>query len=281
MPVYNAGEFLVESLQSVVNQTYKNWELIAVDDKSTDNSLEILKEFAKQDRRIRVFRNKKQKHVAATSSFALTKCRGEFIARMDADDISMPRRFEKQVAFLQKHTQVVMVGGQCEIIDRDGNMIGYKKFPLTQKEVYKMIFRSIPVQQPSVMINRTLLPKDFVWYDKRFSVAEEVELIFKMFQFGKIRNMPEVLLKYRIHGNNVSLVHPKKTFYMTLETRLKAIRKYGYRPDANGIVMTIAQTVVVTALPESLIYPVYSFVRGLKTKTAPFTDKLVLAKVRI
>lgn len=280
MPVYNAGTFLYQAIESIRFQSYTNWELIAVDDASTDNSYSILREFAKMDKRIKVFRNTKRINVSATAAFALKKCRGSFIARMDADDISRSDRFEKQVKFLTKNKDVVAVGAQCNLIDREGNLIGKKSFPTNYADIRKMIFWSIPLQQPSVMINTAKLPSDFVWYDKRFNVAEEVELIFKLFQYGKVCNLPQRLLQYRIHDNNVSLQHPKKTFFLTLETRIKALWKYNYRPTIGGLVVTIVQTGLVVLLPEEWIFPLYSFVRGLKDKNL-ILSRLQVEKVRV
>lgn len=280
MPVHNAGAFLYEAIESIRSQTYTNWELIAVDDASADNSYAILREFARKDSRIKVFKNKKRLNVSGTAAFALSKSKGSLIARMDADDISRADRFEKQVKYLLKNKDVVAVGAQCNLIDKEGNIIGKKSFPTDYADVRKMIFWSIPLQQPSVMINKAKLPKNFIWYDKRFNVAEEVELIFKLFQYGKVCNLPQRLLQYRIHDTNVSLQHPKKTFFLTLETRIKALWKYNYRPTIGGLAVTFAQTGLVILLPEEWIFPIYSFMRGLRDRK-PIISRLQFEKVRI
>lgn len=264
MPVYNAGNFLMEAVESLQGQTYKNWELIAIDDYSSDNSLETLKSFAKKDKRIRVFRNKRQLGVSKTANLALSKTKGQFIARMDADDICLPYRLEKQLKFLQKHQEIVAVGGQCDLIDEDSNKIGEKRFPVDSDRVEKMIFSNIPLQQSTLMVNRKLLPNKFTWYNSHLDVAEEVELLFKLFKYGKVCNLADIVLQYRLHSENTSLKEPKKTFFLTLKTRFVAIYKYGYRPTFMGLIISLAQLVVVGLLPKSLVYPVYVFVRGAK-----------------
>jgi len=264
MPVYNAGNFLMEAVESLQGQTYKNWELITIDDCSSDNSLEILKFFAKKDKRIRVFQNKKRKGPSATANYALSKVKGNYIARMDADDVCLFNRLEKQLRFLQKHQEVVAVGGQCDLIDKDGNKIGEKRFPTDSDRVEKMIFSSIPLQQPTLMVNCKLLPNKFTWYNSRSDVAEEVELLFKLFKYGKVRNLADIVLQYRLHGENTSLKEPKKTFFLTLKTRFMAIYKYSYRPTFMGLITSLVQLVVVGLLPKNLIYPVYVFARGIK-----------------
>jgi glycosyltransferase involved in cell wall biosynthesis len=264
MPVYNPGQFLLPALESIINQTHSNWELIAVDDASTDNSYQILKNYAQKDKRIQVFRNKVNSGVSKTANFALQKAQGQFIARMDSDDVMYPSRLEKQVKFLLKNPDTVLVGGQCLLINEQGLKIGEKRFPTNFQNIKKMIFWNIPVQQPTTMVNTALLPKDFVWYDNQFTSAEEVELLFKFFKLGKVANLKSYLLKYRIHGKNTSLINPKETFYLTFKSRIKAVYKYGYIPSAKGIFISLAQLMVVTFLPEKAIYPIYSFIRGQK-----------------
>lgn len=264
MPVYNAGNFLVEAIESIQNQTYQNWELIAVDNRSTDNSWQILQESKKNDKRIKIYRHDENQGVAHTANLALTKVKGQFIARMDADDVSLPWRLEKQVAFLQTHPQAVAVGGQCELINQNNEVIGEKRFPTNHLDIKRMMFCSIPLQQPTMMVNRKLLPKNFTWYEDNQDVAEEVELLFKLFKYGQVHNLPEIVLHYRLHGKNISLQNPKRTFYLTFKSRLRAIYKHGYQPTLGGLLVTISQFFLVTLLPNKLIFPIYALTRGIK-----------------
>jgi glycosyltransferase involved in cell wall biosynthesis len=260
MPVRNAGNFLLEAIESILNQTYTNFELVIVNDASTDNTAKILSSF--KDNRMRVFRNKRRLGVTKSANLAISKAKGEYVARMDGDDVADSKRIEKQINFLIKNKNVVAVGGQCELIDSNGFKIGDKRFPFKSEDIKRMIFSSVPLQQPTLMVNTGLLPKGFVWYDENYSSAEELELLFKLFKFGEVRNLKDYLLKYRIHKGNTSLVNPKRTFTLTLKTRFLAISRYGYRPTFMGIVTTIIQTVLISLIPESWIYPIYSVVRG-------------------
>ncbi len=264
MPAYNAGNFLSESIRSIQNQSYSNWELIIIDDASTDNSRKILRSFVKNDERIRLYFNQTNLGVSKTANIGISKANGKFIARMDADDIASFDRIEKQVEFLTTNKKTVAVGGQCELININGKKIGEKKFPLKNKEVKDMIFRSVPLQQPTLMVNKQLLPNKFVWYDEDYSSAEELEFIFRIFKFGNVQNIPNIVLKYRIHEGNTSLINPKKTFFLTLVTRINAIGKYSYRPSLMGIFVTLIQVMIVSILPNSWIYPIYSYIRGIK-----------------
>ena len=267
MPAYNAGSFLAESLESVMNQTYRNWELIAIDDASTDKTLEILKEYQRRDGRIKILQNKQNLGVSASANRTLKKTRGDLIARMDADDICFPNRIEIQVGYLLKNLNVVAVGGQCEVIDEKGKKIGEKTFPLKFEEVKRTIFIRIPLQQPSVMVNKLLLPKNFIWYDSNFLTAEEVEFLFRLFKYGEVHNLNKKILKYRIHARNTSLIHPKRTFYLTFRSRLRGTWKYGVWPGFGGLFVSLFQLVIVSLLPSRMIYPLYEAVRGIKKKS--------------
>lgn len=260
MPVYNAEKYLSKTLESIKSQTYKNWELFAIDDWSTDKSYSILLDFAKKNKRVKVYRNGKHRGVAGAANLALSMIKSDYVARMDADDLMHPERIEKQLKFLKNNADVVVVGSQCILIDKNGQKIGEKKFPVQNADICKMIFRSIPIQQPSMMINRSLLPKDFVAYDKSKNTAEEVELLFKLFKYGKAANLSDFLHFYRLHDENTSLKDPKKTFYLTFLTRLK----YAYKASLLDLLLNFLQLLLIFVLPTKLIFPLYSLWRSKK-----------------
>jgi len=277
MPVFNAQAYLAQAVESIQNQTHTNWELIIFDDFSTDGSFQLAIDLACKDSRIQVHRNGRHRGPGGAANMALPYTRGQFIARMDSDDISLPDRFEKQVAYLQANPAVIAVGGQCQLIDSQNNLIGEKLFPTNPAQVEEMMFYYYPIQQPSVMINTDKLPNDFVWYNEDVESAEEHELLFKFFQYGKVTNLPDTVLKYRIHNNNVSRKHPKHDFYYIFKTRLAAINTYGYRPSITGYIKNLLQFVIITVLPEKSIYPLYAWARGMKEwkKTLSFPSNLV------
>lgn len=260
MAVYNAEEFLVDAIESIRRQTYVHWELVCWDDASVDGSWEILRSFAGNDNRIQIFRDGKHRGVAGAANKALAKARGDMIARMDADDVAYPDRLERQVAYLLKHPEIVAVGGQCTLINRNGKIIGEKLFPTDPEKVRRMIFSTIPVQQPTLVVARRRLPDDFIWYREGATLAIEVELLFRLFQYGQVANIKETVLKYRIHEKNISLQDPKRTFFVTLKGRIKAVFAYGYRPTVSGVLVTLVQTVVVALMPARWIFPVYMLV---------------------
>lgn len=267
MPVFNTEQFLDEAISSIKNQTYQNWELIIVDDHSTDNSPSLLRKISGKDKRIKVFYNKENKGVSYCANLALNKAKGQYVVRMDSDDIASFDRIEKQLNFLLNNEEVVAVGGQCEVINTNGQAIGTKKFPTNSDEVANMLFTFASIQQPAMMVNTKLLPKDFVWYDERLRSGEEHELLFKFLQYGQLANLADVVLGYRMHGENISTKHPKKDFFNILSARLKAVRKFGYKPTLKAVLTNLVQLTVVGLLPEKLFYSLYSFLRGLSNRS--------------
>lgn len=269
MPVHNSHRFLADAVESILAQTHRDFEFIIVDDGSTDSSWEILAGFAQKDARITLLKNDRNRGVSSAVKKAIAHAQGLYIARMDSDDIAVSDRLQKQIEYLHSHPRTVAVGGQCTVIDEKGNEIGQKHFPCNFPTLYRSMFTFFPIQEPTLMIDRQKLPRQFQFYDKDGNIAEEVELIFKLFQYGAVENISNVLLKYRIHPNNSSLKQVRKTFYLTLKARLRAIFYYHYIPRIEDIAITIAQLVVVTLLPEKMTLFLYHKIRKLKTTKTP------------
>jgi len=262
MPVFNAAPYLSESIESILNQTLTNFEFIIIDDASTDSSWKIIKSYARRDSRIRIYRNRLNLGVSTTSNIAISFARCKYLARMDADDISTPDRLEKQYKYLKSNPKTVIVGAQCTIINQNNQVIGFKSFPISSTGINDMLFWAVPVQQGYMMINRSLLPKSFIWYSASKTSAEEVDLYFRLSEYGLFANLKDNLYFYRQVDNSLSRINPKKTFYLTLQSRLTAI-KTGFQPSIKAIIINLAQVVTITLLPPSLIYSLWYFIRGI------------------
>lgn len=263
MPVFNATQFIDQSISSILSQTYSNFEFIIVDDASTDNSWEIIKSYAKKDKRIIPIKNKINLGVSLTSNIAISQAKGKFLARMDADDISFSHRLEKELNFLQQNPSVIAIGSQCIVIDKNDNIIGHKNFPTEPNKLKDMIFWAIPMQQPSMMINLKKLPKNFTWYQPNQSSAEEINLMFRFMQYGHIANLNDNLLFYRHLEDSLSHKNPKNTFKLTLKSRLQAI-KLGFRPNLKAIILNLMQIGIVILIPNYLINEIWYHIRGIK-----------------
>lgn len=258
---YNAAEFVAEAVASIQNQTYTNWELIVINDGSTDTTGKILRVMAKKDKRIKLVSYRKNLGASHASNLGLSQVKGKYIARMDSDDVAMPERLVKQVKFLQDHSDVIVVGGQCELIDREGNSIGMKIFPTKHKDIYEALYQYNPIQHPSLMINTKLLGKHKITYHTEVLLAHDLEILFKLAQYGKLANLDEVVLKYRIHSDSLSLKHPKETFKHTLKVRQLAREKYGYIPSKRAKIVHTMQKMIMAIIPSMVVYPLFRMIR--------------------
>lgn len=261
MTVYNAQAYLDLALESLVRQTYDRLQIIVVNDGSTDETASIIEEFKKADSRIELVALKERLGPSGASNIGLDQARGDYLARMDADDIAFLDRIEKQVALLNDNPQVVVVGGQCFLINEESEIVGEKNFPLKDREIRQSLFYLNPIAHPACMVNRTLLPKDFEYYRQDSPLAHDLELIFKLGEFGALANLPDRLLYYRQTFSSLSLKDPKKTFLDTLAVRQRALKEYSYRPDFRGWLFHLAQKLTITPLPSELIYPLFRLVR--------------------
>lgn len=259
MPAYNAEKFIKYAIESIMIQSYQNWELICINDSSIDSTAKILSYYQKLDNRIKVYKNKTRKGVGFSLNIGLEKARGKFIARMDADDISSPERISKQVEFLTENKRVVACGGQIAMINENNEIFACKYFPTDSQTLYKMIMKLIPLQHPSIMVHSKTI-KNYR-YDVRLRVAEDVDMLFYLLSKGKINNLKDIIYQYRKHNESNSYSNIKKTFYVTFLNRFKAIIKYGYKPSLEGILISIFELIAVTFLPSKIILNIFEAVR--------------------
>ncbi|MFH0750063.1 MAG: glycosyltransferase [Candidatus Gottesmanbacteria bacterium] len=268
MPVHNAGKFLAPAIDSILKQTYKKIELIIVDDCSTDDSWKVITAYKKHfPTIIKVLHTKEKTNSAGNgaTNFAIPHAKGAFIARMDADDISYPTRIEKQVAYLQANPLTILVGTQAMIIDKNGKITGKKSMPTTNKAIYRMYGVIHPIIHPSVMIRRSMLPDKNKIYAMKWDVNDDYYTFFSLLPYGHFANLPEYLLKYRIHGNNLSLQHPKQKFINSINIRMEAITKLHYAIPFDILMIMAIQFLIVSILPERLIVPLYMGFRGMNS----------------
>ncbi|OGD83846.1 hypothetical protein A2572_02660 [Candidatus Collierbacteria bacterium RIFOXYD1_FULL_40_9] len=265
IPVYNANGYLLQAVDSIQNQTYKNLEIIVIDDGSTDETPKILGTIAKKDKRIKILTNKKNLNIASSLNRGIKLAKGKFIARMDADDIALPNRIEKQIKFLQTHPGVVILGGQCKTIDITDKVIGHKFFPVLDKDIKDAMYFENPIQHPTVIFNTNLIPKNFTWYNTNLPPAEDYDLFFRLAQFGKFHNLKSVVLKYRQYLGSSTFKNPLNTFNVTLRVRKMATTKYGYIPSFRSKLIHRLQKLTLKLLPASFIYPLYTLLRGIRS----------------
>lgn len=199
MPVYNPGRYLAEALESLLAQTFADFEVIAVDDGSTDGSLATLRRFAAKDDRIKILSRPNTGIVGALND-GLAVAQGEFIARMDADDAALPHRLELQLAYLESHPELVAAGSSVVMIDPAGRPL--KEF---QAQTDPAIIRQglveatgIGIIHPTLLVRRDVLQR-IGGYREPYKLVEDFDLFLRLLDQGELGNVPEPLLRYRQH----------------------------------------------------------------------------------
>jgi glycosyltransferase involved in cell wall biosynthesis len=220
MPVYNGERYLHQSIESILSQTYSDFEFLIVDDGSTDSTPAILDEYAKKDERIRVITNVANKQLVETLNIGLEEAKGRHIARQDADDVAYPHRLEKQLEFLQKNSDVLVVGAAYDLIDETGANAGRIVPPLPDDEIKWQLFYACAFGHGFVMYRR-----DEVLaaggYDCNYFLAEDHELWVRLALNGCFANLPVALGGYRKHEeaitSRLSDAHLKNSTLVCLE----------------------------------------------------------------
>lgn len=194
LPVYNAEKFIEESVHSILNQSYSDFELIIINDGSTDNSEKII--LSIKDERIK-FISKNNSGLAPTLNEGIRLAKGEFIARQDNDDISLPERFKKQIEFLSLNPEIVLVGTWAEIIDENGKSTGrFHKHPTDSKKLkFNLLFNN-PFVHSSIMIRKSVILNAGL-YNEDKTLFEDYTLWSLVARNNEVANLPDVLVKYR------------------------------------------------------------------------------------
>ena len=234
MPVYNAGQYLVEAVESILGQELTDFEFIIINDGSTDDSSGILGNFAERDPRLLVV-NRPNGGYSSALNEALERTRGRFIARMDADDISLPARFSRQVEFLQRNREHVAVGTKAIVVDREGDPVTFRDCPIDHDTIDGDHMKGFGGQivHPSVMIRREAM-EAVGGYRTEFEPAEDLDLFLRLAEIGRLANLSEFLLKYRLHDKNTSVTRVREQFLKSKRAVLEAGERRGLQPEVQS-----------------------------------------------
>ena len=204
MSVYNGEKYLVQAIDSILNQTYQNFEFIIIDDCSTDNSSHILQEYAKKDSRIKIIKKEKNigiKGFIENLNLGISIAEGKYIARMDQDDVSLPERFQKQVDFLENNPEITLVGAQLNLINEQNKITGEAIAALQHRDIVKRITSQIQLFHPVIMFRKD----QNIQYREKFLYCEDYDLYLNLITQGKkLANINEKLLHYRILESSIS-----------------------------------------------------------------------------
>lgn len=204
MSVYNAEKHLAQAVESILNQTFSNFEFIIIEDFSTDNSWAILQNYAQKDQRIQLIQKPENKRMAGfieNLNIGLKKAKGKYIARMDADDISYPNRFEKQVKFLEENPDIFMVGSSINFIDENNNFIKKLDAIPNNIDIQQQMPKKIALYHPAIMFRN----EPEIEYREKIFYCEDYDFYLRLISEGKkFANFEEPLLDYRILNSSIS-----------------------------------------------------------------------------
>lgn len=200
MPAYNSEKYIAEAIESILNQTFTDFEFIIIDDGSTDKTEQIIKTYT--DKRIKFIKNKSNLGIVESLNYGIEIATGEFIARMDADDISLPNRFEKQLKMFEGRPSLGLISAS---IYRFGNCIHNNSICITGSDKLKcLLLEGMYFVHPAMMYRRSVVIENFIRYRKEYQYAEDYKFVSDMANCCEIDNYQEVLLKYREHDNQIS-----------------------------------------------------------------------------
>jgi len=205
--VYNCENYIARSVQSILDQTFTDFEYIVVNDGSSDNTCEIVKTFTGKDSRVILIDNKINKGRVPSLNTALAAAKGKYIAIQDADDISLDNRLEKQYNFLENNPDYVLVGANIIVMDENENKISEPLRPEENLDAkYSLLFRCT-FANPSIMYRKKTLDENNIRYEDNFIHAEDFRIISLLSRFGKIKNLRETMIMYRKHPRNNSMTN--------------------------------------------------------------------------
>lgn len=228
-PNFNKDRFISETIESIINQDYSNFEYIIIDDCSTDNSWQIIQKYAKIDKRIIAYRNKKNLGIVKTRNkgFKYSSTESKYFAIIDSDDVALPNRLKIQVNFLETNPNYGLVGSNIIIIDENSKIIGYRRYPSEDKEIRKVITRYDPFAQPSIMLRKEVINK-IGNYDEQWQVSQDYEYFLRVGMYWKFKNLEKPLIKYRLSANQAVKTRLKDIIINTYKIQKIAVKEYGY-----------------------------------------------------
>ena len=205
MPIYNSETYLDEAILSIIHQTYENWELLVINEfGSSEEGKRIINRYASIDSRIRLIQNEVRLGIAESLNEGLRQAKGEYIARMDGDDISLPKRIEKQVEFMEENKNILLCGVQVEVF---GSEKWDWKLETDPDQIRADALFYSPCVHPTILFRRDIIDKYNVFYNKDYKASEDYDFFTRVLEHGDIANVDGVLFKYRLYGTNATYVN--------------------------------------------------------------------------
>lgn len=249
LPVFNSEKYLGEAIKSILDQTFTDFELLVIDDGSTDSSVAIARSFP--DKRIHVIANKKHQGLVPVLNQGLRVAKGKYLARMDSDDISLPCRLEKQFAFMEEHPEIGICGTWYRVF---GPGVRERLFtrPITPTADKALLPFGDPIHHPTAMVRLELLRRFNLEYDSSYRHLEDWEFWNRCSKFFDFANIGEVLFLYRFHNEQVGHLYKPEQIIQTKRVQGECIRDLGIRPTKK--IVNLHWQISTRRLPHSRIF---------------------------
>lgn len=242
LPVYNAAQYILKAVDSILQQSLTDFELILIDDGSSDGTEQLVRQLAAKDQRIHLVQ-RPNKGLIATLNEGLALARSPLIARMDADDIAFPERLAVQYAYMNSHPDLLAVGSYVMFMDDQDTMYRKKTFP-RGKEILEAFRWGCPLVHPAVMM-RTDAVREVGGYLSEFPSAEDYALWIRLLSLGNVDTIPKVLLAYRVHSSSISHAHARQQRDSILRAQAIWLSKQAWTDE----ICQLPADTLVSALP--------------------------------
>ena len=248
MPVHNAGRYLREAVESILGQTFTDFEFLIIDDGSTDDSVEIVRSY--HDPRIRLVRNDRNLGLTVSLNKGLGLIESPYVARMDADDISRPERLARQVRFMDANPGVGVCGSWVRFFSESNHDVW--KLPASSEEIRCRQFHTVGVAHPSVLLRRELFAEHGLLYDPKCRYSQDFELWGRAIRLMDFANIQQVLLDYRMSPRQIGVTHGAEQLATAAPLRLQRVRELGLEPTPEQ--QKLHEMILNEALPPEPAY---------------------------
>lgn len=261
MSVYNTNkEWLAEAIESILNQTFDDFEFIIILDAPTDGCDKVVKKYEKKDSRIIVIENEENIGLTRSLNKGLSIAKGKYIARMDADDISLLNRFELQYNYMENHPEVVVVGSRVF----SGDLTTAAQYEWTEQEDIfriRMLFYNVGVPHPTAFIRRYILVNNKIGYTETIKKSQDYKLWVDLMKYGRIIILPDVLLMYRIHDKQISA---EKNSQMSFAHRVALEQARYLLGEMTTIEEEIHCSMNNVEIPNEDVYGIHTYLKRLE-----------------
>jgi glycosyltransferase involved in cell wall biosynthesis len=252
MATFNEPPSLItQSVQSILNQTLTDFELLLIDDSTNTDTIAAIDNLVQFDTRIKLIRSSQRIGFVPALNIGLKQAKGEYIARMDGDDIAMPNRFELQSSYLKNNLDIAVVGGSMDIINEKGEITSHRNYAATFRKTKLFALMRNPLAHPTIMMRRNIIEKGF-FYDETFFKAEDLELWLRLMKNGyKISNIPNTVLLYRVTGN-LANKRTRQNFIYNYNARIKNFSWYYPLWSITSILISMIYSLMPTIITSAV-----------------------------